>query len=178
MPSDELISAMPEPTRSAGSTSRMMLMPSGITPSAAPCSTRATISSSTPGASAPSAEPTVISPSATSSIRRLPYMSPSRPSSGAQTAPATRVAVTSQATVAVEVDSSCGNCGSSGTTSVCIRETVTPHEASTPITNAGRASTVEGRTICLPLASSLSGIPQARPHHRPQWMSRSAAAGS
>ena len=114
MPSDELISAIPLPTRSAGSTSRMMLMPSGTTPSEAPCSTLATISSSTPGASAPSTEPTVISPSATSSIRRLPYMSPSRPSSGADTAPAISVEVTSQAAVAVDTPSSTGNCGSSG----------------------------------------------------------------
>ena len=53
MPSDELISAMPLPTRPAGRTSRMMLMPSGTTPSEAPCSTRATISTSTPGATAP-----------------------------------------------------------------------------------------------------------------------------
>ncbi len=54
------------------------------------------------GAAAPSTEPTTTRLSATSSIRRLPYMSPSRPSSGAATAPATSVAVTSHVTVAGE----------------------------------------------------------------------------
>lgn len=53
IPSDELISAIPLPTRSGGRTSRMMLIPSGTTPSDAPCSTRATSSISTPGESAP-----------------------------------------------------------------------------------------------------------------------------
>lgn len=115
----------------------MMLIPSGTTPSAAPCSTRATMSVPVSGAAAPSAEPSVTSASATSSIRRLPNMSPRRPSTGAHTAPATRVAVTSQATVAADEPSSRGNCGSSGTTSVCIRETASPHDASTAITTAG-----------------------------------------
>ena len=100
----------------------MMLMPSGITPSDAPCSARATISVPTSGATAPSAEPAVTSPSATTSIRRLPNMSPRRPSIGAQTAPATRVAVTSHVTVDVEASSSCGKRGSSGTTRVCIND--------------------------------------------------------
>ena len=86
----------------------MMLMPSGTTPSDAPCSARATIRVPTSGASAPSAEPAATSPSATTSIRRLPYMSPRRPSIGAHTAPATRVAVTSHVTVDVEASSSCG----------------------------------------------------------------------
>ncbi len=86
----------------------MMLMPSGTTPSEAPCSTRATIRVLMSGASAPSAEPTVTSPSATTSMRRLPYMSPRRPSTGAHTAPATRVAVTSHVTVDVDAWSSSG----------------------------------------------------------------------
>ena len=144
MPSDELISATPLPTRPSGSTSRMMLMPSGITPSEAPCSARATISVPTSGATAPSAEPTATSASATTSIRRLPYMSPRRPSIGAQTAPATRVAVTSQVTVEGDAPSSCGKRGRSGTTRVCINDTARPHAARTETTSAGRDLTDSG----------------------------------
>ncbi len=47
-------------------------------------------------------------------MRRLPYMSPRRPSIGAHTAPATRVAVTSHVTVDVEALSSCGIAGQEG----------------------------------------------------------------
>ena len=63
-PRVELIVAVPAIMRSGGSSSLRMLMPSGSTPNAAPCSIRATISEPNPQLTAPSSEPSVMSPSA------------------------------------------------------------------------------------------------------------------
>ena len=117
-PSELLIRATPVPIWAGGRTSRSTLIPRGMIPSAAPCNVRPVIIISTPGATAHKTEPTVIMPRATSNMRRLPYMSPSRPSTGAQTAPATSVAVTSHETVVGDASSKRGNRGSSGTTIV------------------------------------------------------------
>ena len=90
------------------------------------------------GATAPITEPARINPSETSSIRRFPYMSPSRPSTGAATAPATSVAVTSHVAVDGDVDNNRGYCGSNGTTMVWINETSRPHDARTTSVTTGR----------------------------------------
>jgi hypothetical protein len=71
-PSVALITAMAVPTRSAGRMSRMMLMPSGMTPIAQPCSPRPmTIGSSDP-ASAATTEPAMSTTTLASRILRLP----------------------------------------------------------------------------------------------------------
>ena len=90
-------------TRSGGSSSRRMLMPSGTTATAAPWSARPAISTGSRELMAQSSEPTTIDPSASSSTRRLPYMSPARPSNGVNTAPVSRVTVTSQLTLLAAV---------------------------------------------------------------------------
>jgi hypothetical protein len=63
-PSVELMVAVPAMTRSGGSSSLRMLMPSGSTPNAAPCSMRATSSEPNDQLTAPSSEPAVIRASA------------------------------------------------------------------------------------------------------------------
>jgi hypothetical protein len=70
-------------------------------------------------------------PTQISSIRRLPTMSASRPTIGTATAAVSRVAVTIHAVSAAGAPSRRGNCGTSGTTSVCCSETVMPTSAST-----------------------------------------------
>ncbi len=134
MPSVALISATPEPTWCSGNSSRMMLMPNGTTPTAAPCNTRPTSTAAKSSLTAPIALPTPMMAREISSIRRLPYMSPSRPATGAHTEPATSDAVTSQPALDGVVPRSLGNSGSSGTTRVCINDTAIPHDASTAMT--------------------------------------------
>ncbi len=102
-PSEELISPIAEPSRSGASSSRIRLMPSGITPAAQPCSARPTIIGTSEELSAPTTDPATSSPRQISSIRRLPNMSPSRPVTGVATAPASRVAVSTHVTDAASV---------------------------------------------------------------------------
>lgn len=60
---------------------------------------------------------------------RLPYMSPSRPLIGVQTAAASRVAVTAQEAFDGEVWRTSESRGSIGTGRVFMRETEVPHDA-------------------------------------------------
>ncbi len=64
--------------------------------------------------SAVTSDPTVSAPIATSSIRRLPNMSPSRPMIGTVIAATSRVEVSSQLTLLAEVSSLAGNVPSTG----------------------------------------------------------------
>ena len=72
IPSVALTSATAGPSRFAWSTSRRMLMPSGITPIAIPWRARATMSGTIVDEKAASTEPAIMMPSRTSTIRRLP----------------------------------------------------------------------------------------------------------
>ncbi len=131
MPSDALISAVAAPSRWGGSTSRMMLMPSGMTPAARPWSVRPTIIGIRLSLSAPTTEPVISRPRLTRSMRRFPYMSPRRPVTGVATAPARSVAVIAQAVSDGGASSSRGSSGTSGIMIVCISETTMPARAST-----------------------------------------------
>ena len=74
----------------------------------------------------------------TRSMRRLPYMSPSRPTTGVATAPASSVAVIAQMVSDALAFRSVGSWGISGITRVCISETTIPEKASTITTAVGR----------------------------------------
>ncbi|GAB3745676.1 hypothetical protein GCM10027598_82660 [Amycolatopsis oliviviridis] len=113
----------------------MMLIPSGITPAAKPCSTRpATIGTSVSLRPA-TTEPAISMPRLSSSIRRFPYMSPSLPTTGVATALASNVAVMTQVASAGEESRSSGSFGISGMTRVCISETTIPPSANTTTTS-------------------------------------------
>ena len=77
-------------TRSAGNSSRMMPKHSGSTPPPTPCSTRPATTSSSEEPSAATTEPAANTLSDSTSIRRLPNMSPRRPTIGVNTAAETR----------------------------------------------------------------------------------------
>lgn len=104
----------------------MTLIPRGITPAAKPCKVRPTTSGTTDALSAPMADPTTSRARPTRSILRLPYMSPRRPIMGTATAPASNVAVITQAVFDADVFSSVGSWGISGMTKVCMSATTTP----------------------------------------------------
>jgi len=72
MPSEELISAIPEPSRCAGSRSRSALMPSGTTPEPAPCRPLPMIIMASESARAQTIEPAMSAAQQNSSMRRLP----------------------------------------------------------------------------------------------------------
>lgn len=158
-PSDALITAVAEPSRSGGSSSRMMLMPSGMTPAAMPCRTRPTTMGPRLSLSAPTTEPTTSSARLIRSIRRLPYMSPRRPTVGVATEAASSVAVIAHAVSAAEAFSSRGSCGIRGMTIVCMSATVMPAKASTTTTvfAAGGADGPLVRTRALDMAGPPSG---------------------
>jgi hypothetical protein len=71
-----------------------------------------------------------IDDSAISSTRRLPYMSPARPSRGVKTAPVSSVTVISQLTSEAGLLVILGSSGRSGTTMVWLIDTSTPQKAS------------------------------------------------
>ena len=77
-------------TFSRGNSSRMIPKQSGKMPPPAPCRTRPSTTTSRPVPSADTTEPAANSPSATTSSRRLPNMSPRRPKIGVQTAAESR----------------------------------------------------------------------------------------
>lgn len=106
--------AMAEPTRSIGSSSRMMLMPNGIAPTAAPCNERPMISGSSDEKLAQTTEPAMSASRFANSTRRLPNMSPRRPAIGVNTAPASSVEVITQDAFEAEVSSSVGSAGMIG----------------------------------------------------------------
>ena len=138
MPSEALIIATAEPRRSDGSSSRMMLIPSGITAADRPCSVRPMIAGRRLSARAVTTDPATRTTRLISSIRRLPNMSPSRPTVGVATAAASSVAVITQAVSALDAFSSVGSWGTSGMITVCISATTMPANASTATTAFGR----------------------------------------
>ena len=73
------------PTRSAGNSSRMIPKASGKTAAPVPCSTRQATSHPRESPAAAAREPRPNTSRQTTSSRRLPYMSPSLPSSGVST---------------------------------------------------------------------------------------------
>jgi len=75
----------------------------------------------------------------TSSMRRLPYMSPSRPATGVATAADSRVAVITQDAFEAVVFSRLGSVPISGTTRVCMSAATMPARASTATMPPGRA---------------------------------------
>ncbi len=158
-PREALISAVAEPSRSAGSSSRMMLMPSGMTPEANPWRARPTIIGDRLSLSAHTTEPATRSARLISSIRRLPYMSPRRPMVGVATAAASRVAVIAQAVSAAGAPRRLGNCGTSGITTVCMSDTTMPEKASTATTvfAGGRSVGSAERTGAVDMAEPPSG---------------------
>ena len=138
IPTVALISPTAAATRSGGSTSRRTLMPSGTTATAAPCSARPATRARTWELSAHSRQPATRMARADSSIRRLPYRSPSRPSTGVATAPTTRVAVTAQLTVSGVLSTRSGRWGRSGTVTVWTAAVSTPPQASAATSSRGR----------------------------------------
>ena len=134
-------------------------MPSGTTAMAAPWRARPAISTPMWELTAHSTEPTTRTPSEATSTRRLPYMSPTRPSTGVNTAPVSRVTVTSQLAAAGVAPVSCGMCGSSGTTMVRMIATTTPQKARTPTAKRGWSGAAAG-------AGAVMGSPYARGVYR------------
>ena len=89
------------------------------------------MSTSTFGAIADTTHPINSVNRLTSTIRRLPYMSPSRPSTGLATAPVRNAAVATHDTLLTDVCSSSGRTGRSGNETVCVIETSAPQYPST-----------------------------------------------
>jgi hypothetical protein len=79
----------------------------------------------------------------TSSISRLPYMSPSRPRNGTATAPTSRVAVSSHSTFVEEVCRSPGRVASTGTSSDWVSDTTRVPRPT--ISNSSRARAADMR---------------------------------
>jgi hypothetical protein len=77
-------------TRSAGNSSRMIPKQSGNTPPPTPCRTRPATTTSSEDPSAETTDPAANTLSDSTSRRRLPNMSPRRPTMGVNTAAETR----------------------------------------------------------------------------------------
>jgi hypothetical protein len=105
---------------------------------ARPWSARPTSSNARDWASAPTSDPVASSVRLTSSMRRLPYMSPSRPTTGLATAPASRVTVATHEVALAEEPSRSGSTGSRGSTSVWVSDTAKPPSANTAMATPGR----------------------------------------
>jgi hypothetical protein len=156
-PREELIRAIADGSRPAGRSSRMMLMPSGMTPIAQPWRARPATIGARELLSALTTEPPTSRPRLSSRMRRLPYMSPSRPSTGVLTAPASSVAVIAQEVLPALACSRAGNSGISGTMRVCMSATTMPASASTTTTVCGEAlRSVSFRMGSTPSAGSVA----------------------
>lgn len=149
-PIEALMIAMDGPSFSAGTTSRNRLMPSGTTPMPRPWRARPPIIGTTDEDRAQTTEPRTSGTSETSSMRRLPYMSPSRPATGVATAAASRVAVITQEAFDAEVSNSFGSSAISGTTRVWVSAATMPAKARMPTTAPGRAAGGELSTGAAP----------------------------
>ena len=125
-----LMKATAVPRRAGRSTSRMMAMPSGITPVVSPCSPRPMIIPTIDCDSAATSEPIISATSSAKMMRRLPYISPSRPEMGVATAATSRVIVTTQVVSSRGASSSTGSSACSGTTSVNMNAELRPAKAS------------------------------------------------
>ncbi len=127
-----LMRATAVPSRSAGSTSRMIAMPMGITPVAIPCSPRPRITPTIEVDSAATTEPRINSTNNHKMTFRLPYMSPSRPAIGVHTEAVSRVIVTTHAVSSRDAFSRTGSSVCNGTISVYMNAAVSPANASEP----------------------------------------------
>ena len=146
-PSIALIRAIEEPTRSRGISAASRLMPSGMAAAETPWIARPTISQAMSLDTAVISEPTVSAAIATSSIRRLPYMSPSRPMIGTDTAATRRVEVSSQLTLPAEVFSCAGRIDSTGIRTDWASETTQGAQADDEQLEGGAAGRGVGRDL-------------------------------
>ncbi len=133
IPRVALIKATAEPIFSLGSSSRMILMPTGIRAEAKPWSVRPMMSHTKDPPTAAMTEPATMMARHTTIILRFPYMSALRDTMGVATALASRVAVTSQEASSAVTPRMRGKSGRSGTTSVCMRATTVPLRARTAV---------------------------------------------
>src|SRR5690606_13410791 len=140
-PSEELIIAIADPTRSGGTHARMTLMPSGMIGSPNPCRPRPSTSGSSDVEVAAMSEPTVSSAAHAISSRFGPYMSPSRPNIGVATQAVIKVAVMTHEALVGLVFSSRGSSGISGMTKVCINDTQMPAADRAAMRSPGRRTT-------------------------------------
>ncbi|MCY1221330.1 hypothetical protein D9M72_333820 [compost metagenome] len=137
MPSVALIRATADPIFSLGSSSRMMLMPTGIKAEENPCSARPTMSQRKLPPTAATMEPATMMARQITIIFRLPYMSALRDTIGVATALESSVAVTSQEASSAVTPRIPGKSGRSGTTRVCISATTVPLSARTAVMAPG-----------------------------------------
>ena len=131
MPIVALIKATAVETRVGGSSSRMMLMPTAMTEEPRPCSARPPSINSNDPSKAQMTDPISMAARATTSMRRLPYMSAMRATIGVDTAALSRVIVTSHEASAGPTPSSSGKSGSSGMTKVKCSDATMPLSDST-----------------------------------------------
>ena len=101
-------------TRSRGNSSRMIPKASGKIAPPAPWIARPRMSTPIDPPMADTSEPSANTPSTASSTFSLPYMSPSRPSSGVETLDVSRKAVSSHVAASAEAPTSCWIAGSAG----------------------------------------------------------------
>ena len=133
-----LIAAMAVLAISGGVTSRTRAMPTGMKPSAKPCSVRPTSIGARESDIAEITDPSTSRDEVATSTRCLPSRSPSRPLITIETAPASSVIVTTQPALDGEVPSRVGSWPWIGTTSVWVSETVMPPKQSTMTVISGR----------------------------------------
>src|SRR5215207_3171798 len=119
-------------TRSAGNSSRMIAKLSGKSAPPAPERIRNAISDQMFQAAAAPMQPARKRPRLTSSIRSLPYWSPSRPRIGVATAAETRKPVSTHVAQAVVAFRSSWKVGSAGKTIVCCSENAVPARVRIP----------------------------------------------
>ena len=144
-PSVALTRATAPPSRSCGRVSRRMLMASGMMPRAVPCRARPTTRGTSSEVDAATIDPTIMTTTRASTMRRLPMRSPRRPAIGVTTAPASRVAVMIHVVSAGSASSSSGNDGTIGMTSICMSAATSPENASTAVTTRGSGVVVRRR---------------------------------
>lgn len=157
------MSAVEPASRSEGSTSRMMLMPSGTTAAARPWRARPAIIGMRESLSAQTTEPEISRTMLTRSMRRLPNMSPRRPTTGVATAAARRVAVTAHAVFDAEASRSFGSSGTIGMTRVCISETTMPAKARTATTAVDLGGAEPSASVGRARASDMDVPPSGEP---------------
>lgn len=138
IPMEALTSAMDELSFSVGTTSRSRAMPSGTMPMPMPWSPRPMIIGMTEDERAHTTEPAISGTEQTRSIVRLPTRSPSRPTTGTQTAATRRVVVITHVAFDADVLRIFGRSAMSGVTSVCMIAAVVPASARVATTPPGR----------------------------------------
>ncbi|CAM5682704.1 hypothetical protein STENM36S_03872 [Streptomyces tendae] len=122
MPNVDEIRLIATGTRSRGNWSRTIPNASGKAAEPTPCTARAAISRASESDRAASRVPAAKTVRLAISTRRLPNMSPTRPSRAVATDAVSRNELSTQETAVVEASNSRWRSGSAGTTIVCIRE--------------------------------------------------------